>query len=400
VQVTKELIESLLRESESTTLDFKSQQYPFATATDDQKSEIVKDVLAFANAFARADAFILIGIKDGKGTRGEVVGVSEQLEDAHLQQLVNGCIKRNLVLSYVAMEIDGKPIGVIHIPRQKRPFYSVKDFGKIKKNEVYFRRGSSTAVASPDDIAAMGVDQVASAVTEPVLEFSLFDKETGTLRGPDAAINAVFLEVPPREEIPDYDEGRSGLHFNMRRVNHDYNHELVEYTFLTQLMRRVSFAVTNKGDVTANGVRIRVEVNKPDWPLIFMHEDNIPEPPETSTFESNFAANIARIRNDLSPLTVRQVAKKWEIECDFGKVQAKATEVLRDDLFVGSANSGSLALRMKIYADNLAAPTNAECMLNFETGRKAVDLEGIEAIEAERLRNTPEGRRALTEKDD
>jgi hypothetical protein len=37
--------------AESDVLDFKRDQYPLAAATEDQESELVKDVVAFANAW-------------------------------------------------------------------------------------------------------------------------------------------------------------------------------------------------------------------------------------------------------------------------------------------------------------------------------------------------------------
>ncbi len=38
-----ELMESLLHEEESSALDFKRDQYPFVGATNDEKSELLKD---------------------------------------------------------------------------------------------------------------------------------------------------------------------------------------------------------------------------------------------------------------------------------------------------------------------------------------------------------------------
>lgn len=57
-------IEALLWEDESNTLDFKQIQYPLAGATEEQKGEIIKDILAFSNAFRRDDAYILLGVRD------------------------------------------------------------------------------------------------------------------------------------------------------------------------------------------------------------------------------------------------------------------------------------------------------------------------------------------------
>jgi hypothetical protein len=57
--VGRKLIERLLYESEGDALDFKRDQYPFVGATDEQKSDLLKDILAFANSWRRTDAFAL-----------------------------------------------------------------------------------------------------------------------------------------------------------------------------------------------------------------------------------------------------------------------------------------------------------------------------------------------------
>jgi predicted HTH transcriptional regulator len=75
------LIERLLYEEESATLDFKREQYRFVKASDDEKSELLKDILGFANAWRRADAYILIGVEEVRGGRSSVVGITN---DSHL----------------------------------------------------------------------------------------------------------------------------------------------------------------------------------------------------------------------------------------------------------------------------------------------------------------------------
>lgn len=83
--MNNELFDRLLYEEESTTLDFKREQYRFCKATDDEKSELLKDVLGFANAWRRSEAYILIGVEDVRGGRGNLVGipVSDQLGSPH-----------------------------------------------------------------------------------------------------------------------------------------------------------------------------------------------------------------------------------------------------------------------------------------------------------------------------
>jgi hypothetical protein len=96
------LFENLLREEESVVLDFKRDQYRFSKATNDEKSELLKDILGFANAWRRADAYILIGVEDVRGGRGNVVGISEQLPDHSVQQFVSGRTNRPIQFHYEA----------------------------------------------------------------------------------------------------------------------------------------------------------------------------------------------------------------------------------------------------------------------------------------------------------
>ncbi len=157
-------LEALLREDEGTTLDFKREQYPFDNATEDEKSEILKDILAFANTWRGANAYILIGVEEIKGGRSRPVGVRYHLDDAHLQQFVNAKTNRKIEFRYECATIDGVGIGVICIPLQERPSYLTKKYAKLAENAVYIRRGSSTDSARPDEVARMGEARLARRV--------------------------------------------------------------------------------------------------------------------------------------------------------------------------------------------------------------------------------------------
>ena len=157
MSIEAELIERLLESDEGVTLDFKRDQYDFDGATKEAKSELLKDVLAFANASRRGDAYILIGVSEKRGQRSEVVGVSAHLDDAKLQQFVNTKTQSSVAFSYREATHDGLPIGVLHIPVQPRCVYATSTYGKVEKNAVYVRHGSSTAIASPEEIVRMRV---------------------------------------------------------------------------------------------------------------------------------------------------------------------------------------------------------------------------------------------------
>ena len=87
------LLESLLNQEESATLDFKVQQYPFVKGNAEQRAELLKDILAFANAWRQTDAHILIGVEEVKGGRSIVSGIppGNHLDD----QPATICLQQN-----------------------------------------------------------------------------------------------------------------------------------------------------------------------------------------------------------------------------------------------------------------------------------------------------------------
>ena len=151
------LLDALLSEEESSALDFKSQQYPFEGASDEEKAELLKDVLAFANAWRRSDAYILIGVEEVRGSRSRPLGVQRHLDDAKLQQFVNSKTQKPVEFAYQVQRVNDVDIGVIWIPVQDRPLFLQRDFGKLARHTVYLRRGSSTGTADPDEVARMAV---------------------------------------------------------------------------------------------------------------------------------------------------------------------------------------------------------------------------------------------------
>jgi len=188
------LIEQLLNDDESSTLDFKRDQYPFIGATDEQKGELLKDILIFANAWKRTDAYILIGVEEVKGGRSIVVGVSNHPDDASLQQFVNSKTNRPVVFSYSAFTFEGKQLGIIQIPPQERPLFLKKPFGTLKSNTVYMRSGSSTSIANPDEIARMGKDNALQSQL-PTLDLQFADVEQCVPIGCNIQTESTFLEI-------------------------------------------------------------------------------------------------------------------------------------------------------------------------------------------------------------
>jgi hypothetical protein len=170
------LFNTLIRKSESDTLDFKAQQYSFVGESDEAKGELLKDILAFANAWKETDAFILVGVKEKNRRADGLSGITTHLADNDLQEFINKKTNRPVVFSVEAVSFEGTDLDVIRINRsQARPIFLRKNYGKLTKGEVYIRRGSATAVADADEIAEMGKTS-ASAILLPTFEMFAFSK--------------------------------------------------------------------------------------------------------------------------------------------------------------------------------------------------------------------------------
>ena len=102
-----------------------------------EKSELLKDVLGFANAWRRSEAYILIGVKQVRGERSEVVGVDQHLQDHAIQQFINAKLNRPMRFRCEALTVEKKQVDVITVELQDRPFWLKEDYGKLRKDLVY-----------------------------------------------------------------------------------------------------------------------------------------------------------------------------------------------------------------------------------------------------------------------
>lgn len=202
--MTNEEFEILLKKGEGIDLDFKREQYAFQGANKTDKSELLKDILAFANSWRENKAYILIGVDEVTGGQGKVVGITDHLDDAELQQFVNSKTQRPVEFSYYPFSIENGEIGIIEIPLQERPIYLEQNFGKLEKGTVYIRRGSSTDTANLDEVARMGAELMRSNSVPQKLVFQWADLEKRIILPSTPTIYSLILDppLPIRKEIP------------------------------------------------------------------------------------------------------------------------------------------------------------------------------------------------------
>lgn len=159
--ISEEQLNQLCLQGESNCVDYKRAQYAFVRGADEQKAELLKDVLCFANSFRKTPVYILIGVDEESSGIGSICGIREDevIDDSKLQEFINSKTNRRIPFSaYPFKTAAGKILQVIELDVciVERPYYLKKKFACLNYNDVWMRIGSSSHIASPDDIAAMG----------------------------------------------------------------------------------------------------------------------------------------------------------------------------------------------------------------------------------------------------
>lgn len=373
------LLDQLLNESESAYLDFKRDQYSFEGSDDDTKGELLKDILAFANAWRRTDAYILIGVEEVRGDRNKVVGISKHIEDHSLQQFVNSKTQQPITFSYIPIAFEGLQIGVIKIPVQARPIYLKKDFGKLKKNVVYLRRGSSTDEASPDEIAKMGASDI-NGVNNVVINLEFADLNLQNGLGNTIIINSGILEIASKP-IPAFTDNTSGIFLNSlsSSPNKKYYKQLVDYIGERLLTKPVGFTLKNLGQSTIHNVKMIITFEGETNLMVLMEDDLSPQPKKYFNYlsDTTYSHSLTNASNS-SNTSLKIYDKKHVFNVEFGDVQPKMSAWSDEPLFIGRRVDGVLTLNANIFADELQEPLVIDLVLSFKTVNVDLSLNDIE----------------------
>jgi hypothetical protein len=247
------------------------------------------------------------------------------------------------------------------------------------------RRGSSTAVGSPEEIAQMGAERAATPNAEPTLELAFYDRTSGAPAGNHVSLRTMRLDTPQKKDIPPYDGG--GTFYSGLGINGAYYRDLTEYTRITHSVAPVAFTLHNAGEVSAQDVRLSFEVDDPENACTFMEQWDMPEPAQRERTISLPGPTI----HDRHDVIVERAGTKWRVECLFGKIQPHGRGRLDNVLYVGAGRSCSLTVEGQLSADNLSRPQPVRFDFEFAVERKAVSLDDIETMERRRFFATPEG---------
>ena len=162
--------ERLLKKEEHSKLDFKEE---FHIKTENEKKELAKDVIAMANTKG-GRGYIIFGVED---ETKKITGIDPSLfHEETIQQIINSRSHPPIPISVQQVIYENKVLVLLIIYKSE-----LKPHQMIQNGSFYIRRGSTTDVATREEIASM------------LQENGLFSYERVLL--PDVSMDAMNIEI-------------------------------------------------------------------------------------------------------------------------------------------------------------------------------------------------------------
>ncbi|MGB7325452.1 MAG: hypothetical protein WBD31_11330, partial [Rubripirellula sp.] len=281
---------------------------------------------------------------------------------------------------------------------QKRPVFLKRDYGKLKKGEVYVRRGSSTdpsKPADPDEIALMGSGQAFEPKEASLsIEFAAIGSEKSL--GTQIEWKAENCEMPDSDDIPVLDDRPPSVRIpgggsiqmpnmssldSMYRLNETYYHDLAYYELIRRLVKEVRLVVVNTGDAPATDVRLEIAAPVGQG-FNIADASEIPDVPERRTcllsspamknLHLRHVGHVAVIKND----------QQMKVEIDCGNLQP-GRKVWTDSFHLGIGQSGEVELKGHVFAANLTKPQEFSLKINADIERTTMTLDELFELDKE-----------------
>lgn len=381
-----EQLNVLRYKSEGPDIDFKQTQYRFIGGSEEDKAELLKDILAMANAWRSGTGYILLGLKDQRPHPAEVVGITESVDDARVQQFVHGKVKPKLTFKYEEHLYDGKTVGVISIPKQKRAFYLAHAYGKLKSNVVYVRRGSTTDEAEPPEIAAMISEDAGRGKVQ--LDLSVLTPDNKPL---PECVALKYLTFPPK--LPDYEsppERLGAFEMSARSMwhdNKDFWREYADFARVNAALVEMKFVLKNRSETSLSNAKLEVSVEPLDGQSFQMLAGaDLPDEPSSRW---RYIAGLRSLPEMLDRREARLVIDEGGVSpaCHvrFGSLLPGEDGRSSDTLAIVPSGPGKLRLHFRILAGELPAPQLKECLMDATGEVALLDVDGLDEMHSQAL---------------
>ncbi|WP_161798968.1 helix-turn-helix domain-containing protein [Caenimonas sp. SL110] len=367
-------------------MDFK-RRYHFLSKDPKQKSELLKDILAMANAWRQGGgpAYILLGFQECAGGPPQVVGLDEHLDDAQIQQFIGSKVRPNLTFTYEELEYEGKQVGVITVPKQSRPFWVEKEYGVVRPNVVLVRRGSSTGEADPLEVMRMRDDDQGRAASS-CAAFRLLDL-MGLPFSSEYIEKRVALDFGDIKKLPDHKAPRNA-YLVVTMVNSSYWRDFATFAREQAGAVLVRFELQNSSPYALNHgkLEVKAEVEGVEVPML-------------QYFKFEKRPNPDHFLTGAHTLMHQQQIAKWEKELSIDLVSGRPMAVWRFEKLLPSEHltsdhvlaffppkSGTLKVEARLLAAD-QAPVTLQAVIEVEVEHRRVDFPGLQQLAADTALN-------------
>ena len=121
-------------------LDFKAIQY-----SREKHSDLLKDLIAFANADIEGDRFIIIGVMNDETKEKVFKGIKKEefVDSAIYHQLIRDNVEPDINFDYFLHSYLGKDFAIFRIfDCSNKPYLMKKDNGSLRKGDGWIRKGT------------------------------------------------------------------------------------------------------------------------------------------------------------------------------------------------------------------------------------------------------------------
>ena len=237
---------------------------------------------------------------------------------------------------------------------------------------MYIRRGSSTSVANPDEIARMGgfvTDLDTMPTPQLVIEWADIE-DRNALPSP---CKLQSLRLTPRLHRDTFKPPDRRLHpfsglaeFQPGATyNSSYSEEVIAYVGKLAFFSPLGLRLRNDGNVVGRRIRLIGSVSKSHGVVI---RTWLPERPELWRYLS-IHPTIEHNQN-APDLWIEDFDDRWEITVDFGDIRPREEVWTSESLYIGSRLSGAVGFTGMLLGDNLPEPIPYALEIHFEAGKR------------------------------
>ncbi len=382
-------------ENEHTGLDFKAIQYK-----KEKHSELLKDIVAMANADIQGERLVIVGIKHKPNGEKEFLPIQtdEFIDVSTYQQLIHENIEPELSISYEPYNYEGNLLGILKLQGCiEQPYMLKKDYGKLKRGDCFIRKGTIQMNVTRFDLERIYSRRYFNNPFTDKIELGFSDskfsseidvkpliiknlelrsdreskkiKEAIESKKNESELEKAYLatsslaSVMPLQAVPYKNRSISTLHNSLKNIKKDYEKD--DYYEICELHSfKLNIDILNKATEYIEDASVELEIMKEEG---FFISTEILEKPNHNLFPQ---INTNSIMNKMSYPNVENSDDKYFVSQHIGNIKHQIkTKIFNEDIrmvIYGVPQSSKIMLQLTLYGKNLSDPIKKELMIRVK----------------------------------